>query len=62
MVLHLDIMVMMPENSKKGIFIHMMNGKASYHLCPRCFPYIDLYCEVCEGHGEYLMIDSEKNT
>jgi hypothetical protein len=30
-----------------------------YHLCPRCFPYIDLYCELCEGHGEYLIINSE---
>lgn len=52
---------MKPENSKKSVYIHSIKPEVSYHLCPRCFPYIDLYCEICEGHGEYQIIESEKN-
>jgi len=32
--------------------------ESNYHLCPRCFPFIDLYCELCQGHGEYAYSDS----
>ncbi len=56
-----NILLMKPDNSKKGVYIHSIKPEVSYHLCPRCFPYIDLYCEVCEGHGEYPIIESEKN-
>lgn len=47
-----DILVMMSEDLKPRRMIEYNNGTSPYHLCPRCFPYIDLYCEVCDGHGE----------
>jgi len=46
----------------KGRAAYESIPNVQYHLCPRCFPYIDLYCEICEGHGEYLNIDSDTNT
>jgi len=57
-----DVMVMRSKTFQKGMRFQSMGETSSYHLCPKCFPNRDLNCEICEGHGRYLIIESEKNT